>query len=375
MSVPILICECGLRVKAPGATPGRVGRCPNCGGRLQMPDLPAPQQAKVKEPLERGDPGYRLEPVNEPSVLMPRRSRPIKSMPSRAVFAQKERSTPAADGLLPALDRPETSWFTSVLYPLRGADSLGVIAITSVVLWFFTVPVPEYCLALKRDADSMGVPAIGHLIALISILPFVILSPLVILYWLQYLGRILVSSAMGETWPPRSPDRNFDGFFSGISPWLIWMALGVAVGMLPLLYYIYSLNSWASLNALVAVGLLLLGLPYILMAMMMTFLHDHALAANPWNVVSAMVRLGGVYALLCVFVAAALAIAGGIFGAMLLLRANHLGLYILFSLVSWVLVQWTSVVVMRILGTFYHRHRDTLRWHHERPRWGVAWRL
>ena len=86
------------------------------------------------------------------------------------------------------------------------------------------------------DADSMGVPTIGHFIALISILPVVILFPLAIFYWLQYLGRVLVSSAMGETSPPRTPDRNFDGFFNGISPWLIWLVLGVFVGVLPLLF-------------------------------------------------------------------------------------------------------------------------------------------
>ena len=81
---------------------------------------------------------------------------------------------------------------------------------------------------------------LGYLIALVSILPIVILFPLVILYWLQYLGRTLVSSAMGETVPPRSPDRNFDGFFNGISPWLIWLALGVGVGMLPFFVYAFS---------------------------------------------------------------------------------------------------------------------------------------
>ena len=135
-----------------------------------------------------------------------------------------------ADGFLPNLDRLETNWFACVPYPLRGADSLGVIAITSVVFWAFTVLVPEYCLTLVGDAESMGAAALGHLIALISILPFVLLFPLLIFYWLQYLGRVLVSSAMGETRPPRSPDRNFDGFFSGMSPWLVWLRWGFRLG-------------------------------------------------------------------------------------------------------------------------------------------------
>jgi hypothetical protein len=340
-----------------------------------MPDAPAPRRAKPEPPREASDPGYRLEPVNGASAHVPSRSRPIAEKPSRGVFAERKRTAPPPDGFLPPLERPETNWFASFLYPLCGADSLGVIAMSSVVLWFFTVLVPEYCLALMGDANSMGVPTIGHLIALISILPFALLLPLVIFYWLQYLGRTLVSSAMGETRPPRSPDRNFDGFFNGMSPWLIWLMLGVAVGLLPLLLYAYSLQTRADLNSLAAVCFLLLGLPYILMAMMMTFLHDHALAANPWNVVGAMFRLSGTFALLCLFVAAVMGLAAGISVAVFHLRATHVGIYILFSLGAWVIVQWTSIVVMRILGTVYFRNKDILRWHHERPRWGVEWRL
>ncbi len=89
---------------------------------------------------------------------MPSRSRPAADRPSRGVFAECKRSSSAADGFLPNADRLEANWFASVPYPLRGADSLGVIAITSVVFWVFTVLVPEYCLALVGDADSMGVP-------------------------------------------------------------------------------------------------------------------------------------------------------------------------------------------------------------------------
>ena len=100
-----------------------------------------------------------------------------------------------------------------------------------VVFWVFGILVPEYCLTLMGDADSMGTPPMGKLIAIISSLPVVFLSPFALVYWLQYLGRVLVSSAMGETRPPRSPDRNFDGFFNGLSPWLIWLILGVSVGV------------------------------------------------------------------------------------------------------------------------------------------------
>ena len=42
MGVTILVCACGQRVRAPGATPGRIGRCPGCGGPLEVPTEHAP---------------------------------------------------------------------------------------------------------------------------------------------------------------------------------------------------------------------------------------------------------------------------------------------------------------------------------------------
>jgi hypothetical protein len=250
-----------------------------------------------------------------------------------------------------------------------------MIAATSVLFWIFTILVPEYCLALKGDADSMGVSTLGHLIVLISALPAVIILPLATLYWLQYLGRVMVSSAMGETGPPRSPDRNFNGFFSGISPWLIWLILGTFVGALPVLFYWLSLTSPAEINVPIVVLLLTIAIPYSLMALMMTFLHDDTFAAKPWTVIGAMIRVAGSFGLLCAFVAgmfgAFVALAAGV----LVLRNHFTWIYIIAGLFCWIVLQWISIVAMRVLGTFYFHHRETLRWHHDHPRWGVAWRL
>ena len=87
-----------------------------------------------------------------------------------------------------------------------------------------------------------------------------------------------------------------------------------------------------------------------MLALMLAFLHDHALAATPWNIVVAMFRLRGSYILLCLFVAAALAVAAGTFAVALLFAAESLqDLHASVALVAGV-VQWTSIVVMRILG-------------------------
>src|SRR5690242_3236057 len=53
MDVPILVCGCGMRIKAPGARPGRVGRCPSCGGRLEVPETPILQE-EPKPPMDPG---------------------------------------------------------------------------------------------------------------------------------------------------------------------------------------------------------------------------------------------------------------------------------------------------------------------------------
>jgi hypothetical protein len=341
-----------------------------------MPEGPARDERKLQKSREAAAPGgYQLEPAKEPSTLVPSRSRPSPDRQGRGTFVERKTSVPMADGFLPPLERPETNWFASVLYPLRGAEGLGMIAATSALLWLFTILIPEYCLTLMGDADSMGAPTMGYLIALISILPVVMLLPLAILYWLQYLGRILVSSAMGETIPPRTPDRNFNGFLNGISPWLLWLAMGVSVGMLPLLYYSSFRNSSSDLNSSVVLGLLLLGLPYISMALMLAFLHDHPLAATPWTIAVAMFRLKGSFILLSLYVAGGVAVIAGAFAAALWLRPNHYRIYLHVALASWAIAQWTTIVLMRVLGIYYYHNKTSLRWHRESLRWGVAWRL
>jgi hypothetical protein len=50
-------------------------------------------------------------------------------------------------------------------------------------------------------------------------------------------------------------------------------------------------------------------------------------------------------------------------------------LYLLACVGCWTIAIWISIVVMRVLGNQYHRHRQVLRWNRERPRWGVAWKL
>ncbi len=282
---------------------------------------------------------------------------------------------PMAGGILPVLKTSETSSLASILYPLRSADSLAVMASLTFILWLFTILVPEYCVGLMGDADDMGTPTLGKLIALISILPVAFLLPFAMIYWLQYLGRVVVASGMGESTPPRTPDRNFDGFFNGLSPWITWLFLGLAVGLFPAVLYLLISSSGSVGNRLVAVCLGLFCLPYILMALLMTFLHDDALAAKPPGVLNALIQVGGSFLILSVFVGFLVAMGAGGFALAFLLRNGHFVLYLLACVACWTVVIWISIVVMRVLGNQYHRRRQVLRWINERPRWGVAWKL
>ena len=71
---------------------------------------------------------------------------------------------------------------------------------------------------------------------------------------------------MGETVPPRTPDRNFEGFFSGLYPWFIWLVFGAAVGLLPLLLSVLFTGFAILSDPVRAAGLAMLGLPYSLWA-------------------------------------------------------------------------------------------------------------
>jgi hypothetical protein len=244
-----------------------------------------------------------------------------------------------------------------------------------VIAWIFTVLVPEYCAQAMKDASSMGASLLGMLFVWIAALPVLILGPLVLSYWLQYLGRILVSSAMGESAPPRTPDRNFDGFLNGLSPWFVWLILGVLVELGPALWWALSGGEWAASLPWPSLVLAALGIPYILAALMLSFLHEEAMAAMPWGVLMGLWKLGPVFLLLSGLIATAFGLVGGGLALILWIRGHLFWPYLLMGLIWWLAFLWVQMAAMRLLGVFYYRRKDTLNWNRAHPRWGVAWRL
>lgn len=323
-----------------------------------------------------------LEPVERPPIGQTRKQRRVSSSPPArapaggAEFASRiVDRTPMADGFLTPLAGSDTSVWASILYPLRGAEALAMVAIMGAIFWAFTILVPEYCLGVWDDANALGAPSMGMLVILISALPALLLFPLALIYTLQYLGRVLVSSAMGETVPPRTPDRNFEGFFSGLYPWFIWLFFGAAVGFLPLLLSVFFTGFAVLSDPVRAASLAMLGLPYVLVALMMSFLHEHPMAATPMGVIGALLRHGGCFLPAMIRATAVLGLAAMMFVVVLSMRAGHFWVYIVAALGCWTVTIWTSIVVMRTIGVNYFWHQDRLKWHGQRSRWGVAWRL
>src|SRR5438270_6821165 len=106
MSVLILSCDCGLRMKAKGATPGRVGRCPKCGRTLRVPD---PSEPPEVEPVARG---YGLTPAPRPPVTPPDRELDPERPPPR----KKARRRPAPQAKPPEVSRAfEAYWRPDLL--------------------------------------------------------------------------------------------------------------------------------------------------------------------------------------------------------------------------------------------------------------------
>ena len=305
---------------------------------------------------------------------------PVPEEPRGAVEGAEFYSLPAPAGR-DAKGQPEGAepprldpwWPPRLLYPSRGAEGLAMVAALGVVAWVMGTLVPEYCLALLADAELLGALSMGRLVALISGLPVLVLSPLVMVYGLQYLARVLVASSEGEPLPPRPPDRNADGLLNGMGSWLLWLVLGAGVGLLPLATYRVALaSSGGSWSPGVAAALGLAGLPYALMALMLTFLHDDVLAARPQKVLGTIARLGPSFLGLSLTVVALFALVGVAFVAALALRAEAFWVYIPASLACWLLAAWLPIVAMHTVGSYYAPREGRLKWRRKRLRWGAS---
>lgn len=368
-----LTCPCGRRLKINGRPSGKTGRCPACGAALRVPSVGAPPQDdewnwQGSYGVESQDPADR--PADKSSVKddewdwegaydVAESPLPVVAPAPTTPVTKTEKKPPP---------EPEPWFPPPLLFPGRNPEGVVVTASIGFSLWVLATLVPEYCLALVADADGLGALPMGHLVGIVTAFPFALFAPLMAIYWLQYLGRVLVSAAEGERNPPRPPDRNMDGLLGELPAWLSWSVLGLSIGALPLALGCAG-RPWDSERAL-ALGLF--GLPYVLMALLLTFLHDDSFAARPWAVVWNLVRVGPSFLILSLVTAALLGAGAASIAGLMAVRGNHFRWYIAGTLAGWSLLVWMTLVAMHTLGAYVYARRDELGWQRAQPWWAVG---
>ncbi len=337
---PILVCACGKRLRAPGARPGRVGRCPACGDVL------------------------RVEESNADSI--PEEPRPTPEAPPR----KRRRKRPGVqtknwNGFVSEPARCESRIRESFLYPLWGVPGISLLVFLPPVLWFASVP---FCYALLALTSPSGLGR-GTLTALLIMLPTTLFLGTVLGYVLLFLGSVAASSATGQVHHPHPPDWDLSDILFGLGRW-VWAGLvGVAVGGLPATAYWVYCGDVDLFDAMILAELLAVGAIYALMALLAAILYEDILAANPFTVIRAIVRVGWTYAWPCLLAGFAAMTVVTLGVASFEVQAPAGAAFLLWFF--WVVALYLSMVVLRVLGLFYHAHARELGWFRDRTGWGV----
>jgi hypothetical protein len=361
----VLVCACGKRLKAAGATPGRLGRCPACGGLLRVagPETSATPAASPRRPdpppdsrAEDMPAGYGVLPatvVPPPTFVAARpapRAGPTGTGPGHAM------------GWVRPPDAPETRIGESLLYPVWDGPGIFVLflmppVLTAMVLVVFGLVVP------------MVIEGGPMLLAVAVASPLLLGFAAVLGSLCQILGQILTSSAWGEVYHPRWPRTDVFGKMVALGRWLGASLVGWVVGGLPALLYWIRCGDLDLFDRILLAELLALGASYAQMALVAVLLHEDLRAANPITVVRAIRAIGWPYARPCLLVVAAVLLAGA--AATAVARLPHPGLQFLGLWAVCTFVLYEAMVQLRVLGLCYYRHAARLGWFPERPRWRV----
>jgi hypothetical protein len=346
--VPVVVCACGKRLSAAGATPGRVGRCPACGARFQVP---APAPAATPPPVE----------------VLPERA-PVGSLPSAFVATRGRSPSPGdtwdrrsrqARGLIRPPERLETSVSRSLLYPLWGETGVALLVLMPPFLWLTSMPT----ITVAGILLEQGVSNVLWLAVIAA--PFA----LVMGFTLLYLGQVLVSSALGEVQHPRYPRWDVHEIFRGLGRWFWAFVAGVGAGLIPAVAYWMACGDLDPLDVVILVELLAVGAVYAQMALLASLLHDDPLGANPFTVIQGIIRIGWSYARPCLVSGVALTFLIAAFAGLFHITQPLLAALGLWAF--WVLALYLAMVALRVLGLCYHERCRALGWFRERPRWGA----
>ena len=372
--VTILVCDCGKRLRAPGARPGRVGKCPSCGGTLRFPDEARPEA--VQE-IASDPPPRPRRPKPKPPSAAPIRvgalapSEPDESvLPERAQKLDPERREDLLDaarqvGRGGILRLPRKSRFglrDALLYPIWDFAALS---------WIGFLP---FMLGLPFLAVFYLIPVVmrGGEMALFG--PFAFPMIVVFGFGLGYLGQIftevLAASAAGEVHHPKWPEIEFGALVASLFRWACGLAIGLGLASIPASRYWRATEEHGLADKLAVAAIVASGLAYGLMSLASLSLHGELLAANPLMVLMGIFKAGWRY-WQTVALAVGFAVAGTaaiqmidrFSGSFLILPATWL---------AWALIVYGGVVVSRSLGMVCHARRQQIGWFPDRERWGAS---
>lgn len=308
-------CSCGHVLTARNPEPGKVLQCPECGAWRRVPEI---------------------------------ESRPLRSSRRRR------------KGRIDRLDRV-------LLYPLLDGPGVALLVILPPVMWLLSVPIFDL-LRFVFPADRSFNPIAVVIVPLT--MPLVLGFLLFFGYILLFLGRVLVSSAIGQEEHPRWPPWDRYEILEGLARWA-WAALfGFGVGGLPALIYGVIRGTTEPVDRVCLTELAAVGIAYAQVALAASLLHDALIAANPVTVVRCLFQLGKDYVPAAVIGVVSMLICGGSLW-FVLNRISNLTLAAFGLWGFWVLYLYLSTVVMRAVGLAYYRHSEALGWYRERPRWGT----
>src|SRR4051794_38307342 len=193
-------------------------------------------------------------------------------------------------------------------YPLTDGPGAGLLVFFPPCLWILSLPVFD-AIAIV-DPFNKGNWALGLLVMPIF-LPLVFSFAMTFGYVLLVLGQMLVASALGEDDHPRWPEWHPAEISEGLARWF-WAGLfGVALGGFPVLLYWVHCGPIDWFDRVIFAELVFVGAGYAEMALAAALLHDTLVAANPYTVLQAIVRVGWDYVQPCVVVGMALMLAAG----------------------------------------------------------------
>lgn len=359
MSNTVLSCRCGKRWAAPGAVPGRVGKCPACGDLMTVPHPTSQEKTeRQREPKDRrqvqvsqetedgGEGGY--------SVSSRAETTSYRSTLDRAPATNSRAEKVVSDGLIKVPKRLETSTLKSFLYPFWGSSGVAMLIFITPAM-MFTGMMTVTVLTIISGKSAYIVPGVVLLIPSI----FGVLGAST--YHMLYISRVLVASAVGEIQQPRMPSWDFDEISTELGRWFVSILAGSIVGGLPMTAYWIRCGDLDMMDRVILVELASLASAYTLMALMAAILNESPLAANPITVFQGIFSVGTSWikpSLVSGFVAMiTFTLFMGSFMA-----TGEVAAFLLYALACLAAV-YGSIVVFRVLGLFYYHHADELGWY------------